>query len=229
MSEPAESKDFVFVYGTLRRGGSNAFRMDGAQFIGKGRVEGKLYVISWYPGLVSGRDLGWVNGDVFCVGPEQMRTLDEFEGLAAGEIEGSEYRRVKVPLLLEGIPHEETHYAWVYEWKGPGDEARRVRSGDWLDVSEPGASSAFTWVATCATAALLLPFFAFYWRRGHGGRVLEELLIASVYGLPLVGIAAAVLAGRRREAFAWLRKISLAVCTVWLAIWVFLGLVAIMS
>jgi len=139
MSASAESKELVFVYGTLRRGGSNAFRMDGAQFIGKGRVEGCLFVISWYPGLVPGKDLGWVHGDVFRVGPEQMRALDEFEGLSAGEIEGSEYRRVQVPVFLEGIPHEETHRAWIYEWKGAVDESRQIPSGDWIDATGPEA------------------------------------------------------------------------------------------
>ena len=139
MSASAESKELVFVYGTLRRGGSNAFRMEGAEFIGTGRVEGKLYVISWYPGLVPGRDLGWVSGDVFRVGPQQMRALDEFEGLAAGEIEGSEYRRVKVPVFLEEIPQGEARCAWVYEWKGPVDESRQISSGDWIDATGPEA------------------------------------------------------------------------------------------
>lgn len=135
MSEPVESKDLVFVYGTLRRGGSNAFRMEGADFIGKGRVEGSLFVISWYPGLVPGPGLGWVHGDVFRVGPDQMRALDEFEGLAADEIEGSEYRRVQVPVFLEGIPREDTRRAWVYEWKGEVDPSRPIPSGDWLDAA----------------------------------------------------------------------------------------------
>jgi gamma-glutamylcyclotransferase (GGCT)/AIG2-like uncharacterized protein YtfP len=123
--------ELVFVYGTLRRGGSNAFRMDGAEFVGLGRVEGKLHVISWYPGFVPGEGLGWVVGEVFRVGPEQMRELDEFEGLSAGEIEGSEYRRVKVPVFLDS---EETQDAWAYEWKGPVNESKRIASGDWLEV-----------------------------------------------------------------------------------------------
>ncbi|MEO8614231.1 MAG: gamma-glutamylcyclotransferase family protein, partial [Luteolibacter sp.] len=42
----------VFVYGTLRRGGSNHFRMDGAEFITAGRIAGRMYKIDWYPGLV---------------------------------------------------------------------------------------------------------------------------------------------------------------------------------
>lgn len=136
MSELQESKELVFVYGTLRRGGSNAFRMDGADFVGKAKVEGKLHVITWYPGLIPGSDLGWVIGEVYRVGPEQMKALDEFEGLSAGEIEGSEYRRIKVPAWIDGASGEEAGQVWIYEWKGPVDAAKRIPSGDWLAFDE---------------------------------------------------------------------------------------------
>ncbi|QJE95292.1 gamma-glutamylcyclotransferase family protein [Luteolibacter luteus] len=233
MSDSAASKELVFVYGTLRHGGSNAFRMEGADFVSRGRVEGSLYVISWYPGLVTGRDLGWVSGDVFRVGADQMRALDEFEGLAAGEIEGSEYRRVQVPVFLEGIPHEETIWAWVYEWKGPVDESRRIASGDWLDVAEPGAASAFSWVTICIAAALMTLFVAsaigLDFTPAQTGRAGTWLLVAFIYGAPLVGIMAAALAKRRREGFRRPREIASGFCQVWLLISAFLGLVVAIS
>lgn len=129
MSETGDLRELVFVYGTLRRGGSNAFRMEGAVFCGEGWVEGELYAISWYPGLTLKEGAGCVIGEIYQVGPEQMRALDEFEGLSAGEVEGSEYRRVKVPVMLD----ETRVSAWVYEWKGPVDPGRKVVSGDWLE------------------------------------------------------------------------------------------------
>lgn len=129
MTPPPEQ--LVFVYGTLRRGGSNAFRMDGAEFVSPGRIEGSLYKISWYPGLVPGEGAGWVKGDVFKVGPEELRALDEFEGLSAGEIQGSEYHRVKVPVWLD--EGSEPLLAWAYRWIGPIEEKNRVASGDWLE------------------------------------------------------------------------------------------------
>jgi gamma-glutamylcyclotransferase (GGCT)/AIG2-like uncharacterized protein YtfP len=125
---PEETR-FVFVYGTLRRGGSNAFRMDGATFHGSGTVAGRLYRISWYPGLVLDSESGGVTGDVFAVSPEQLAALDEFEGLAAGELEGGEYRRVKALVTLEDGDAVE---AWVYEWKGSVSEAYVIPEGDWL-------------------------------------------------------------------------------------------------
>lgn len=128
--KPDNDLERVFVYGTLRRGGSNAFRMDGAEFVGPATVGGALYRISWYPGLVLD-GAGRVTGEVYRVGPEQLRALDEFEGLAAGEIEGSEYRRVRVEALFgEGEELE----VWVYAWKGEVNEDERIPSGDWVGV-----------------------------------------------------------------------------------------------
>jgi gamma-glutamylcyclotransferase (GGCT)/AIG2-like uncharacterized protein YtfP len=128
------NRERVFVYGTLRHGGSNHFRMAGSELVTPGTVSGKIYRISWYPGLVLG-PVGEVCGEVYAVGEEQLRALDQFEGVSAGEIEGSEYRRVKAAVTA---PDGSTVEAWVWEWVGLVDEARVVREGDWLLV-KPGA------------------------------------------------------------------------------------------
>jgi len=126
------NREHVFVYGTLRRGGSNHFRMAGSEPVTPGTVRGKMYRISWYPGLVLGPE-GQVAGEVYAVGDEQLRALDEFEGVSADE-EGSEYRRVKTVVTA---PDGSTVEAWVWEWIGLVDEARVVGQGDWL-LAEPG-------------------------------------------------------------------------------------------
>ena len=123
--------ELVFVYGTLRRGGSNSFRMDGAEFVGSGKVEGRLYVISWYPGLVLESGSETVEGDVYRVGAGQLAALDEFEGISANEIEGAEYRRVMTEVKAG---NGDVFTAWSYEWKGPVEESKRIPSGDWLEV-----------------------------------------------------------------------------------------------
>jgi gamma-glutamylcyclotransferase (GGCT)/AIG2-like uncharacterized protein YtfP len=73
-----------------------------------------------------------VSGELYRVEPEHLAALDAFEGISAGEVEGAEYRRVVVPVLLEGAIFEESVEAWAYEWTGPVDEERWIRSGDWL-------------------------------------------------------------------------------------------------
>jgi gamma-glutamylcyclotransferase (GGCT)/AIG2-like uncharacterized protein YtfP len=126
MSAPRE---LVFVYGTLRRGGSNHFRMDGAEPVTDGRISGKLYRISWYPGLVLDDAGDDIIGEVYAVDPEMLGNLDAFEGVSAGETQDSEYRRVQTTVTrADG----ETLTAWVWEWLGAVDEAQRLDHGDWL-------------------------------------------------------------------------------------------------
>ena len=127
------SRELVFVYGTLRRGGTNHYRMSGADLVTEGRVRGKIYKIAWYPGLVLG-DEGEVIGEVYSVDASQLLELDVFEGLSAGEIEGCEYRRVKA--VVYG-PNGKTVAAWVWEWIGPFDGKDVLVQGDWIAV-DPG-------------------------------------------------------------------------------------------
>ncbi len=123
------TREFVFVYGTLRRGGSNHFRMDGAEFIAAGRISGKLYRISWYPGLVLDAAGDDIVGEVYAVDLDMLGNLDAFEGVSAGETEDSEYRRVRTTITrADG----EILSAWVWEWLGAVDEGQRLGHGDWL-------------------------------------------------------------------------------------------------
>ncbi len=127
-------RESVFVYGTLRRGGSNHWRMSGAAFVSPGTVEARLFRIDWYPGIILADGGGErVLGEVYQVDAATLAALDEFEGVSAGEIEGSEYRRVQteVQTALGGLS------AWVWEWKGPVDPSRRIKSGDWLEACPP--------------------------------------------------------------------------------------------
>lgn len=121
----------VFVYGTLRRGGSNHFRLAGAEFISPGTVAGRMYRIDWYPGLVLDDAGDEIHGEVYSVGPELLGDLDVFEGLSAGEVEGSEYRRVHATVVQ---CDSRTISAWVWEWLGETEEGRRVHDGDWLKL-----------------------------------------------------------------------------------------------
>jgi gamma-glutamylcyclotransferase (GGCT)/AIG2-like uncharacterized protein YtfP len=88
----------VFVYGTLKRGGSNHAFLGGQTFVGEARtVPGfQLYELNGYPGMVaenSPRAEG-VTGEVWLVDADTLKHLDQLEGLAEGL-----YRREPVPLL----------------------------------------------------------------------------------------------------------------------------------
>lgn len=119
------SSERVFVYGTLRRGGSQHFRMAGAVFVAVGSVSGRVYRIDWYPGLVLDAAAGSVAGEVYDVSAELFARLDEFEG--------GEYRLVRVRVQAG---QEEMENVWVWEWRGVVDGYPRIDHGDWLGLSE---------------------------------------------------------------------------------------------
>lgn len=119
-------RENVFVYGTLRRGGSNHFRMDGADFVSKGTVRGRMYRIDWYPGLILDEEGDLLTGEVLAVEAAQLAALDRFEGPA--------YRRVKAAVDCAGNSVD----AWLWEWLGEVDEAKRIKGGDWLEEVRGG-------------------------------------------------------------------------------------------
>ena len=112
--------EMVFVYGTLRRGGSNHFRMHGAEFVAAGTVRGRLYRIDWYPGLVADENAGEIIGEIYRLSAGKLRELDEYEG--------PEYRRE----MMEVQADRTTFQAWVWLWNESVDENRRIVGGDWL-------------------------------------------------------------------------------------------------
>ncbi|MEP4076537.1 gamma-glutamylcyclotransferase family protein [Haloferula sp.] len=148
--------ELVFVYGTLRRDASNAFRMEGAEFEGVGLVKGRLYVVDWYPAFVRKGGDGWVEGELWRVSDDQMGALDEFEG--------SEYRRVRVEARTHrSVKNEswdealqvgdgEKREAWAWEWIGSVEGLKVIKSGDWMDVEKPRPPK----VCTCM-GCLVLP------------------------------------------------------------------------
>jgi len=125
----------VFVYGTLRRGGSNHFRMDGAEFIGSGKIAGRIHKIDWYPALVCGGQTT-VKGELYRVCGEHLHALDIFEGITPDSDAPREYHRIKVSVTLDS---GETKDAWVWEWIGSLDGAEPLDGDDWL-AFEPNPS-----------------------------------------------------------------------------------------
>ena len=117
--------DTLFVYGTLRAGGGQNGRLgDGAVRIGGARMAGRLYRLDGYPGLViPGGDGEWVIGEVY-------RLRDPETVLAAWDAyEGGDYTREQGAVAMDT---GETQVCWVYCYRGPVDEARRIAHGDFL-------------------------------------------------------------------------------------------------
>jgi gamma-glutamylcyclotransferase (GGCT)/AIG2-like uncharacterized protein YtfP len=82
----------LFVYGTLRRGGSNHARLEGCRFRRPATVRGSLYDLGAYPALVLGT-AGEVQGEIWCCPPETLLALDAYEG-----VHEELFSRVRLPL-----------------------------------------------------------------------------------------------------------------------------------
>ena len=121
--------DLLFVYGALRKGASNDWRMKDAKWLGAAEVPGTLVKIDWYPGLVlEGETL--VQGEVYEVGLDLLKELDEFEGIGLKDNPNGEYRRIQAEVSLGG----KLETIWIYEWLKGIDDYEVVGSGDWLRV-----------------------------------------------------------------------------------------------
>jgi gamma-glutamylcyclotransferase (GGCT)/AIG2-like uncharacterized protein YtfP len=87
----------IFVYGTLKRGGSNQHYLAGQKFIGEAHTTPgfRLFDLGQYPGMIAkADDRDGVSGEVWAVEADCLDHLDLLEGIAEGL-----YRRELVPLL----------------------------------------------------------------------------------------------------------------------------------
>ena len=120
----------VFVYGTLRRGGSNDINrlLPTPRYVGMGEVKGKLYHIDWYPGLtLGGNEAVTVIGEVYEIAPELEALLDEIEEIVPGE--ASEYFKRELRIEVRGRPLQ----CLVYEINPERVRGKQtIGHGDWI-------------------------------------------------------------------------------------------------
>ena len=93
----AAASTLVFVYGTLKRGGSNHRLLADQRFVAEARtVPGyRLYHLGDYPGMiVAADDTIGVSGEIWSVDDDALARLDAFEG-----VHESLYRREPIKLL----------------------------------------------------------------------------------------------------------------------------------
>ncbi len=126
----------LFVYGTLRSDVCNSmFHLLAreATFVGRGQVQGRLFNLGGYPGLVLCHDHGsWVQGEVYALAnpAETLTRLDDYERCGPNDPEPHQYERVEKDVLLESGANDR---AWVYVYRGSTADTKQILSGDYLD------------------------------------------------------------------------------------------------
>lgn len=127
---------FLFVYGSLRRDGAGRHHpmLREAEFLGDATTGGRLYRVSWHPGLHPDKTAGEVTGELFripaAIRPDLVRALDAHEG------PGFELRRVPVH-LADGS----TRSGYTYAWLGDASQAAHLADGDFgIPADHPGTA-----------------------------------------------------------------------------------------
>ncbi len=130
--------DHLFVYGSLRATmpGEGAAALDilrtHARRAGPASMQGRLYAVSWYPGLVSGRSrIERVTGDLWRIRDRSalFAALDDYEG--------REYVRVR---RIARTPTGAKVRAWAYIYAADLQGAPRIGSGDFVEWMKTNGS-----------------------------------------------------------------------------------------
>jgi len=102
----------VFVYGSLKRGYALHWLMKDAEFSGRAvtRPLYRIFHLGSYPGLVEWPEGLPVEGELYRVNEECLKSLDQAEGVA----EGLYARR---DIHLQNPPVDQSTQAWF--WLGP--------------------------------------------------------------------------------------------------------------
>jgi gamma-glutamylcyclotransferase (GGCT)/AIG2-like uncharacterized protein YtfP len=112
---------YLFVYGTLKRGGSRHSLLKGCPFLGHALAKGfALYDLGAYPGMVPGD--GVVRGEVYEIPEGLLRELDWVEGAPFL------FRRELIEVVLEDHTPLRAH---TYLYNREVEGAVLVPSGEW--------------------------------------------------------------------------------------------------
>jgi len=127
--------DYLFVYGTLRKGYDLKLKdrvRDQLQYVGQAKVGATLYDLGRYPGAVRSKKGSEVVGEVFLINdPERvLRVLDKYEGIEAGRPDAAEFIRKRSRVRLRS---GQLVTAWVYWYNFDPKEKAPLRYKDYLN------------------------------------------------------------------------------------------------
>lgn len=126
---------FLFVYGTLMSGIKTKITTElhrKSQFLGVGKISGKLFDLGHYPGLTyDPKSSSTVIGHILKLNDpnETLRFLDEYENVGERFGQVNEYKRVICPINFEG----EEIQCWTYLYQLPTKKLLEIKSGNYLE------------------------------------------------------------------------------------------------
>lgn len=129
------SNEYLFVYGTLRRGHASPMRSlleTHAEYVSDAYFQGRMYRIDYYPGVVAScRQNDRVRGELLRLRQSKwlLERLDEYEACSPGYPYPTEFVRSRE---LFRLVSGQRLQAWIYLYNRPVDPRRLIESGDFL-------------------------------------------------------------------------------------------------
>lgn len=133
---PGLEPPFLFVYGTLRRGGSNdiARIAPDARFESVARVRGRLYDVNGrWPALVLDANADWVSGEIYAIPPYAWPALDALEDPVTPQRPAGAYFKVSTQAEVTGVAAMASLTVTLYTANPAATRLTRlIESGNWL-------------------------------------------------------------------------------------------------
>jgi gamma-glutamylcyclotransferase (GGCT)/AIG2-like uncharacterized protein YtfP len=115
-------------------------RKTGAHFVARGTIQGKLYDLGDFPGVLEtdGGQAGRVAGELYQLSDPELalKTLDQYEEFFRLDHDSSLFVR-KVALV--NLENRGSKDAWVYFYNQKVDERALIPSGDYRDKASVGS------------------------------------------------------------------------------------------
>lgn len=124
----------LFVYGTLLSTAGHAMGVRlqrQARLLGEASIQGRLYSLGRYPGLVASADAqDRVHGELLALDnpAATLKWLDAYEGIVPGNHDQNEYERTERPVCLAS---GEEVAAWVYLYRKDVRHLPPIPGGRW--------------------------------------------------------------------------------------------------
>jgi len=135
-----DTPELIFVYGTLRNDTATAMSRlltRHCVYISRGLIQGCLYDIGGYPGVVASDSPGEnVIGELYRIIDRDvvLPRLDQYEECTEHFPEPHEYLRKQCPVIL---PDGKSVTAWVYLYNHETANLKPIKSGDYLNPYQP--------------------------------------------------------------------------------------------
>jgi gamma-glutamylaminecyclotransferase len=112
--QSTDSRDFLFVYGTLKRGYCRAFALQQQEFLGPARTTAQFQLrdCGEYPALIRQQPGQSITGELYRIERQIYPLLDDLEGVEFGL-----YRREEISLLTPHTGLVVFTYQYAQPWQ----------------------------------------------------------------------------------------------------------------